>query len=140
MGLQKILTTSVLASLFIIAIISFGVNLGVDNDTNGSILDNLAINKIWGELNESIINTSESTTSQWEVLQGSDIDTGSDLGLVSIAKTAVSLPKLAWATFKSIFDLISTVLGIPAIVIYSITTLLTIAIVIGIISLIKSGR
>lgn len=137
---KGLLVSAVLAGIFIVALLGFTINLGLDNRANHTILENPAISNIYREVQANLTNSTDTSKSQWEVLAGGEFSTFSDIGIVSTVKTAVSLPRIALSLFHSVFVLIGEVLGIPIVILYSLVTILIIVIIVGIISLIKAGR
>lgn len=59
MGLRELSISFLLAGLFVVAIINFGVMLNIDGNTNVSILDNDLINRSFADLQTELIAANE---------------------------------------------------------------------------------
>ncbi len=137
---KGLLISSVLISVFLISMLSFGLNLSSDNSTNISIADEPVIEAAAETLNKSIIGSRETTSAAWGGLKQGEPALVNDLTLIEISKLATALPSFAWIMFITVMTLISTTLGIPVSVLYGLTTVLLIVIFTSIVSLIRSGR
>lgn len=139
MSFKSLLVNVVLASLFIVAIIALGSQISLDNETNISILDNDALNDVYVSLNDSIVDSQATGAGAWEVSRGDTPTEQTDLTLTTIAKTAFSLPNVAWTMFKTMFTLLSEALNIPPVVTYALSFILLVIIISVGVSLIKAG-
>ena len=140
MNFKGLLISAVLISVFVIAIISFGINLSANNETNVSITDEPKLTALTEVLEENIISSRETTDASWTGIGGSAPSETSDLGIVEITSLAAALPRFAWTMFITIMDLLAAVLHVPVSILYGLTTILLIVIFTSIWSFIRSGK
>jgi len=137
---KGLLITFILVAVFIIAMVNVSLNIGDDNDTNISILDNPALNRTFGGLQtdltnaESTVNASKTSFEE----EKTSIEFG-ELTFKSIVGSGKKFTGILFGTVGLIFGLIFSVFPL-AILIGAIFTLLTISVIFFLWRLYKQGE
>ena len=139
MEMKGILISSVLAGIFIIALISFGSQFAVQNKINSTILNESAIVVINNSITNRLISIESGNKDQYESLKQSDPNKDSDVSILTVSKVAFSLPSLILDIFKSIFELFTKYLGISPLIISTLIGIVIIIMIMMGVSLIKRG-
>jgi len=110
---RQLLVSVILVGLFIFAFINMGIQLSNNNDANISIMDDPAINKSFGEINETLSELDEKAEERRLAFaeEQSSIATGYFI-LGSIFKTGTVFLSSIVGLTTGIFELISTSLGL----------------------------
>lgn len=130
-----------LIALFIIAMITFAVRMQEDNLATHTVLENEAINKIYINLSATLGNPSrEKIDDQRQALADDPPSQVNEVGVLSLVKTALSLPVLIINIFDAIGELLQKSLGIPKEITYMITIIILIITISIAISLWRTGK
>ena len=141
MEFKDLIITALLVGLFIFAVISFGVQLSKNNNANMSILNNPSINKSFVSIT-SELEEAEDTAESGRVGLWSGIPILEEVGIVldSIVSVGQVFSGMVIGVFGITFELITTTLGIPPIVLGVITAIILISIVLLAWSVFKAGK
>lgn len=144
MTFKNILISTILVALFAVSLIAFGAQLAVDNGVNNSILNDSRINEIYTSLDDTISGDKGGASNASEAFSSldtgsSEISTESDLGVFSMIKVALSLPKFLFTIYTQLMEMIQSVLGIPTIVSYTASFIIIIVMITMAISLWRRG-
>lgn len=130
MGLKEMFISFLLVGLFFIAMVNFGANLATDNNSNQSILNNPRINSTFQDTNVELFRAYDTANASRTSFELDEIKADSDnLIITSIKGVGTAVGGTMSAMFNLIFGLLSDTLGIPAIVLATITAILTVTIV-----------
>lgn len=141
MEFKGLIITALLVGLFIFAVISFGIQLAENNNANMSILNNPSINKSFASIT-SELEEAEDTAESGRVGLWSGIPILEEVGIVldSIVSVGQVFSGMVIGVFGITFELITTTLGIPPIVLGVITAIILISIVLLAWSVFKAGK
>ncbi len=137
---KALLITFILVAVFIIAMVNVAIQLGSNNDSNISILDNSVLNRTFGGLQtdltsaESTVNSSKTSFEE----EKTNIEFG-ELTFKSIVGSGKRFTGVLFGVVGLIFGLIFSVFPL-AIVIGAIFTLLTISVIFFLWRLYKQGE
>lgn len=142
MEFKTLIIGALLTGLFAFAIITFMVQLHIENNTNTSLLDNPSLNKAFGnisyQLNES---QSKAETQRQAFAKESSNPVLTTIGFVftSIINAGQLFISMTIGMFNAIFTAGSEILGIPPIVVGVIFSILLIVAIFALWSVIKAG-
>lgn len=130
----------IVVGIFIIAIIGFGAQLALDNNTSNSILDNPAINKSFVSINESLEDIRIDADAQKEAWF-KDIPIIGDIGLIWKSLTGILRVffNIIINMYNVIIDLISETIGFPKFVVNTIAAIVTISTLLLLWRVVRSG-
>lgn len=140
MGFKDIIIGVVLAGLFALSLLTFGINLATENNSANSIVNEsiiLPFNETLHDNLEAVKSTSESQRNSLENQEAQGGDEG--FSLTTIPTILFNFTSLMFGTFQILIHSISQVLGIHPIVINVIVASLVITIVILTWRVIKAG-
>lgn len=134
MEFKGLLITTLLIGLFLFAIISFGVNLSLDNNQNATILQNKAINKTFGQLGTNLSNSRSTAEGQKTATETEVPTAGSDSLLLLSIKSAIkvfssTMTNIYNLTFGLIFETLGLSAGTGAVILGTMFAILAIVIV-----------
>lgn len=141
MGMKALLITVILAGLFLFASIQLGVQLGEQNNASISILENPSINKSYVNIESELEDTTDSAESQRQsffkdipIVGEITLIVQSIIGIVRVFLTSIV------NFFNVFFTLLEETLGIPSLVLKTLTGIILIVVVLLAWRIIKTGR
>lgn len=139
-GFRESIISMILVAVFAFTIIGFGAQFAIDNETNKSILNDPIINKSYGDIQTQLDSSSDSVETQKDSWYN-DVPVIGAINL--IWKSLTGILRVFFSTFTNLYNvivtLISTTLGIPAIVLNAINVIITISILLLLWRLVRSG-
>lgn len=137
-GFKEYVIKFLLGSLFIVCLFAFAVNFTTDQGKDAGVIDDGNLN--FDELEESVNETSEDAEAWGEAFRSDNLFVS--LGAI-VLFSIWGVSKLIWTSvinlFSLIFDSLSTVLGVPSIVIGVVTAILIVSMIFSIWRLVKRG-
>lgn len=117
MDIRKLMTSFLMVALFIIAIISFGVNIAQDNDAEKTIMEDTTVSTIYNGTHEVIGSSANSSeAAAGTLLNSSDSFLGevaADFIIPSIKAVALNLFGAVTDIFGVILNPLMNLLGLP---------------------------
>ena len=139
-GIKSLIISGLLVGLFIFAIISFGIRLTAENSVYNPLMENEAFNSSFGELETQLKDSKTTSEGQLTVQQETNPTTSSgDLLLTSTPSTLASFVSMFRNIYNLTFGLLESALGIPAVILYVITSILLISTILLVWRAIKAG-
>ena len=129
-GFKGLIISFILVGLFAFAMINFGVQLSLENDSNQSILENSAINRSYHRLESNLTELRDEAQTQKEGFEGEDpkLEGGSLLfkSIVGAGKTFSSTITSVWIIIS---DVAYNVFGINEIILGVLASILLVTII-----------
>ena len=140
-GFRNLIVSFILISLFFFALLSFGINLAINNSSNQSILDNNVINTAFGNLSTQIgtINSTAATQLNATQQEAPQQPTG-DFTLTGVIGSVWKFAGIITGSFNLIFVAAATILGIPVEVLIVLGGILSIMIILLAWRVFKAGE
>jgi hypothetical protein len=140
-GFKNTFITFIIAGLFVFALISFVVIFERDNAINDGIINNSVINSTYVDLNDRI-SSGEADINNQNVVQDAESPTISsgDFNLFSIIGLGKTAKGIVVGVYNVIIVIPSRLLGVPQIVISTLTIILIITLILFAWRLIKQGE
>ena len=141
MNAYGLISAFIFSALFVIAFLSFGFNLAIDNNATSTILDDPLINATFVALESQLNQDSKIVNSSKTGFESEDIkENAADVILPSIKSVGTTFFGMSTTIYNLIFLLAFNILNIPSIVLVTMAILIGISIVFLAWKLYRSGQ
>ena len=141
MQMKTFIIAALLATLFTVSLVTFGIELTSRHDVNNPLMNDTSFNESFGDLEEELRGNQAIAEAQLNVsAETTPVTEGGESSLESIPRTAHTFWAAATNIYSLTFGLLGRALGIPPIALTAITAILVITIVLLIWKLWKTGQ
>ena len=141
-SIRKIFMATAIVGLVVYLMFAFVIKFENDNEFSSKITDNEVINKTYASLGSNLSNLDDSTTAQ-DINQndpGAVTESSGELVSLSILDSAKTTKSIIYGIFNVLVVLPASFLGVPAVVIVVITSILGVALIFFFWRLIRAGE